>query len=282
MDLCLNIFEYTDYRKFLKDFYNQSKKANNAFSYRVFARKAGFSSSNFLYLIIEGKRNLTKEYILKFSNAIGLNNKEQQFFDALVSFNHAKDAEARRYYLELLYNLRKSKTGTLLTDAQYEFISTWYYPVIRELLALPDFKEDRAWIKKKLCNRVKGRQIDEAISTLIRLGLIQRDENRKLIPTEAHIITEDEVENVAAYKFHQQMLTLSKECLQQTEQHEREISGLTMAISEKVFQEVKRKIHEFEDEIIRLVANNEDDPERVYQLNLQLFPLTNGKNGGKK
>jgi uncharacterized protein (TIGR02147 family) len=36
-----NIFDYTDYRKLLVDYYEEHKKNNPAFSYQVFASKAG-------------------------------------------------------------------------------------------------------------------------------------------------------------------------------------------------------------------------------------------------
>ena len=35
------IFEYLDYREFLKDYYNAKKEANPAFSLRVFSDKIG-------------------------------------------------------------------------------------------------------------------------------------------------------------------------------------------------------------------------------------------------
>ncbi|MGE0616139.1 MAG: TIGR02147 family protein, partial [Bacteriovoracia bacterium] len=42
-----NLFEYTDYRKYLEDYYNFKKATDPGFSYRSFAKAAGFTSSNF-------------------------------------------------------------------------------------------------------------------------------------------------------------------------------------------------------------------------------------------
>ncbi len=53
-----SIFTYTDYRAFLHDAYTHAKATNPAFSYRYFAKKAGFSSPNFLKLVIDGVYNL--------------------------------------------------------------------------------------------------------------------------------------------------------------------------------------------------------------------------------
>lgn len=280
-----NVFEYSNYREFLKDYYNYSKVTNENFSYRYFAQKAGFSSSNFLYLIIEGDRNLTKDFVPKFSNAIGFSKGEQQFFDTLISFNQAKTPEAKKYYLELLHNLKREKVGVLLSDAQYEYISTWYYPVIREMALLTDFTEDPVWIKSQLANKVTSSQVQDAISILFRLGLFKKDESGRTVQSEAHISTENEVAHAAAYSFHQQMLSIAKEILETLAAEKREISGVTMALSKKQFDEIKSRVHDFEDSIIRYLADNPETPEAVYQINVQLFPVTgvpsaNG-NGGK-
>lgn len=268
-----------NYREFLKDYYDHSKKMNANFSHRSFALKAGFLSSNFLYLIINGKRNLTKDFIPKFASAIGLNKREQQYFDALVSFNQAKNNDAKRYYLEILSTFKKDKTGKLLNDVQYKYISTWYYPVIRELVSLPHFKESPTWIKQQLGGMVSGKQAKESIEMLISLGLLQRDKNGKLFQVDAHVITNDEVTHAAAYTFHQQMLSLAKHILASTNGDGREISGITMAISGKQFHELKRRIHEFEDTILKYLTDNPDIPEDIYQVNVQFFPITNVKKG---
>jgi uncharacterized protein (TIGR02147 family) len=104
-----SIFNYNDYRRFLEDYYNHSKQLNRYFSYRFFARKANITSHNLLHYIINGKKNLTKDFLPKFAMAIGLNEREHRFFDILVSYNHSKDDDAKNYYWNLLQNLRQKE-----------------------------------------------------------------------------------------------------------------------------------------------------------------------------
>lgn len=274
MNMEPNVFEYTNYRKFLKDSYNHLKKTKEKFSYRWFAARAGFSSSSFLYLIIEGDRNLSKDYVPKFSEVLGLTKKERQYFDALVSFNQAKSPEAKKYYLELMYNLRKYKAGTPLADGQYEYLSRWYHPVIRELISMPDFREDPEWIKERLLGKVTPRQVEDAIETLLQIGLLKRNASGHLEPATANIVTEDEVMNTAALAFHQQMIAFANEIMSTLDAGKREVSGITMALSQKQFMEIKIRIKEFENEIASYLVNNPDTPDKVYQLHYMLFPLT--------
>lgn len=48
----VDIFCYTDYRKFLFDFYEAKKRSTPHFSHRYVAQKVGFSSSGFFSKII--------------------------------------------------------------------------------------------------------------------------------------------------------------------------------------------------------------------------------------
>ena len=58
-----DILQYTNYRVFLRDYYEYKKKTSTAFSLRFFAEKAGLSSHAHLKLAIDGKRNIISAFI---------------------------------------------------------------------------------------------------------------------------------------------------------------------------------------------------------------------------
>src|SRR5690349_5207588 len=68
----VGVYEYLDYRAFLRDHYAAKKAASRAFSYRSFSKRAGVSSPNYLKLVIEGKRNLSGKMAERFALACGL------------------------------------------------------------------------------------------------------------------------------------------------------------------------------------------------------------------
>ena len=84
------LFEYLNYRDYLRDYYEEKKRLSSFYSYRLFSQKAGFSAPNVLKLVTEGKRNLSKESVFKFVKALGFNKKEAEYFENLVFFNQAK------------------------------------------------------------------------------------------------------------------------------------------------------------------------------------------------
>ena len=54
------MYAFADYRRYLAAYYDYAKAEQYGFSFRVFSRRAGIRSSNYLRLVIDGERNLTR------------------------------------------------------------------------------------------------------------------------------------------------------------------------------------------------------------------------------
>lgn len=270
----IDIYSYTNYRKLLKDYYEREKaKAPNKFSFRFFAQRAGFSSPNFLHLVIKGERNLGHESIHRFARVLGLNKRESLFFESLVLFNQSTDPQEKRRAFERVISFREYRSARKLVSEQYEYLSKWYYPVIREMVNLEDFREEAAWIAKKLQPSISHSEAEEALQRIEQLKLIARDAEGRLRQTDQNLATEEEVVSTALTKFHQEMIRHGLDSLKQPA-GEREISGLTMSLSPEQFQQVKLKIREFHREIQQLIASDGNGkPKKVCQLNFQFFSL---------
>ncbi len=81
------IYEYRDYREYLRDFYHFKKRTNPYYSYRLFSMKAGFKAPNLLKLVMDGQRNLTRQSVVKFAKALRLDECEAECFRAMVLRN---------------------------------------------------------------------------------------------------------------------------------------------------------------------------------------------------
>ncbi len=277
-----SVYNYTDFRQFLLDYYELRKKQEGSYSYRAFATEVGCNSPNLMFLIVSGKRNLTKTNIPKVAALIGMGKREQHYFDALVSFNQAKTDSGKDYYFQLLNRLKGHRITALIAGEQFEYISLWYYPVIREMVLLEEFEERPEWIAAHLKGRVTVGEAKTALEALLRLGLLKRDENGKLVHVDKHITTGNEVAHVAAYEYHQQMLDISKDILAKSPPNRRDYSSLVMAVSKTQFEELKQMIHDFEETVIHYINDHPDKPEAVYQLNVQFIPAAASKQGGLK
>lgn len=69
------------------------------------------------------------------------------------------------------------------------------------------------------------------------------------------------------------MLKLSTQSIERFEAKQRDISALTLSIRRENFPELKSRIISFRKELMEL-ASGEENPDRVVQINIQLFPLT--------
>jgi uncharacterized protein (TIGR02147 family) len=131
----ISIFDYTDYRLFLRDYYTEQKMLNPSFSYQALADRAGLKSKTYLHKVITGKKNLAKSSVLKVAKAIKLKYRETEYLNALVDFNNAKTIREKEYYFTKVKELSPAVQGQLVLKSQLIF-SKWYFVAISELVTM--------------------------------------------------------------------------------------------------------------------------------------------------
>lgn len=267
-----NIFEYTDFRMYLQDYYKAMKKETAYFSFRYFSRTAGFTSPNYLKLIMEGSRNLSADGISRFSKAMKLDVKETRYFRLMVLMNQAATAEEKDFYTRQILKSKVYKTLKPLNEAQYDYYSQWFHIPLRELVGRSDFKNDPKWIAPQFTPHLTETQVKEGLELLEKLQLITKTENNSYTITDHAISTGDEVTSLAVMNYHRKMMQMAAEALDRFPASERDISSLTMGVSRETAKKIKTLVQEFRKEVIALV-NHETNVEDVVQLNFQLFPI---------
>ncbi len=269
-----SIFKYNNYRHFIRDYYHLKKRTTGYFTYRYFAQRAGFSSPVFIKLVIEGKSRLSDKSIEKLCHAMDLSKSEQDYFTNLVWFNQAKTAEKKHSYLEKLRELNQKYCAEVLETDKFDFYSRWYYSVLREIA--PNVKEDIdiEQLGSLLLPPLKKRETKKALDRLAQLGLLIKDEQGSYSQARKLISTGSEVESLAVRDLHTQMAECAKRAIEQVPKEERDVSGLTMGMSKKSYDHIMKELALFRQNIVRIIAEDTEPVERVYRLNLQLFPLS--------
>lgn len=269
-----NIFEYSDYRQYLSDYYTQKKMTNSSYSHRVFASQAGLSSPSHLLMIIKGERNLSMKTIPKFSDGLKLSLKEKRFFELLVLYSQTEDLQIKAKYFGEIISIKASLAGLhKLEKEKFEFLSKWYAVAIYVLIDLKNFKPDPIWISKRLGSKVTVSQVKETLENLLNLKMIEIDSIKGLKQSSGAITVADDTKSIAVFEYHSSMIKLASEALRKNTNTEREMNGATISIPKDKLPELKEKIRAFRKEINQL-ASSYKNPEEVYQLNIQLFPLT--------
>ena len=269
-----DVLKYTNYRVYLRDYYEFKKKTVPAFSLRFFAEKAGLSSHAHLKLTIDGKRNITKNTVVKLIHGLGLENQRAAYFESLVFFNQAQtDADKQVYYAQLLKASPRSKLHKM-DKAQFRIFREWHHSVILEMVALKDFRPIPDWISKRLRGLVTPAQVTESLKLLVELGLLVKTANgyRQRDPL---ITTDDEVQDLMVKMYHLQMLKLSAGMLSDLPGAQRDISALTFSIRREDFPNLKKHLQLMRKELLDFSAKS-GEAEDVVQVNIQLDPLTRG------
>ena len=166
------VYSYSDYRVFLTDLFEAKKDEGTGFSHRAFAKWAGFSAHNFISLVLRGKRNLSPTSIQKLINALKMGKKEAKFFENLVFLNQAKNADEKDRYFEELRKIGRKVASHQVGEEQFFFYEKWYYPVIRELMVLIDWKDDIVTLSKMLQPQVSTTLVREAVAKLLDSGMV--------------------------------------------------------------------------------------------------------------
>ncbi len=273
----LSIFEFDDYRAFLKAKFEERKRLYDFFSHRYFARKAGFNTPSFLQFVIQGKRNLTLESIKKFAQGFGLTSRETRYFETLVLFNQASDVEDRRHYYEIMLQLKTSVQGKVIEKAYYEYYAHWYVPVIREMVSLPDFQLDPKWIQAHLRTKVSVPSLRKGIDLLKALKIIKQEKDGRWRVADSVVTTGPQVNSIQVANYHRQMILQAHNSINTVPAEEREITSLTASMSRECFGEIREMIREFKQTLIGKIVNDKR-PEQVVQIQFQVFPfLKNGR-----
>lgn len=275
----IEVFDYLDFRGFLRDFYLHGKQ-HRGLSYRGFSRRAGLKSPNYLKRVIDGERNLSEEMAPRFAKAVGLAGEAASYFQDLVRFNQARTLTQRNAYYARLTGSRRYRKSRKVELAHAAYHSTWYLPAIRELVARRDFQEDPQWVAAALIPPISASDAKRALDTLLALGLLTRDAEGAIRQKDVLLSTGPETTGLHIANYHRTMMERATAAIDLVPAADRDISSLTLCLGEDGLRRLKERIQRFRRELLEL-STLEDDPLQVVQLNFQLFPLSSGRQGNE-
>lgn len=272
-----SLFDYLDYRTFLRDFYDAQKKENPYFSYRYIGRKIGLDPG-YVVKIMQGKLHVPEKYIDGFCSLCKFSAKEKKFFRTLIDFNKAKTEDRIKQLFEKLLAC-KSLGKHSLDEFQYDYYHKWYHTAVRSLIGIVPFSGDFAALAAMLTPQVTVPDVKKSVALLEKLSLIRKEPSGVYALTDQFVTTGESWRMVAIRDFQRETINLAAESLDRHKKEDRDISTVTVAIDKEKLGELRERISEFRESILKL-AGDSATPDCVYQLNVQLFPMASSKAGG--
>ncbi|MEO7424934.1 MAG: TIGR02147 family protein [Fibrobacteria bacterium] len=266
-----NIFQFLDFRDFMRNYFDHARLEEEGFSLRTFLSKVShsLSSSGLLSAVLKGTRNLSPAMRLKFAKVMGLKEKEAQYFHLLVQFNQAKSMEEKNHLFQQLSRFRESKAKTV-SEGQYGLYSKWYYLVVWCFFGLDTRQKNPHLIAKKISPHISAVQVEEAIAKLLQLKLIRRTANG-YAPTENHVTTEKEVQDMIANHHHKEFIQMAGQMIDEIPPGRRQYNTLVFSISKESFEIVKERMATFQEEL-REILDRDSREAMICTLSMQLYP----------
>jgi len=242
----------SSHQELLEKEYSLRRLRNPCYSLRAFSRDLNIGIAS-VSEVIQGKRKLSEDNLLKVAEKLSL---------SPLDVERLKGSETKAEEKEYLR----------LEEERFALISDWQHFAILNLAQTRGNRACPKWIAKRLC--VSFIEARNAFNRLIALELISVT-GKKMNRTTKPIITSFGIPSTALKKHHSQLIEKAKLSVFKDSLDKREIVSITMAIDPKKLPVAKRMISRFLKKLSNVL---EVSPQKeVYNLNIQLFPLTQGE-----
>jgi uncharacterized protein (TIGR02147 family) len=271
-----SVIEYQDYHQYILDYYTERKRCS-AFTWREFAKIAGFASGSYLKLVSDHKTRLVQEGARKTAIAMGLLGYEYDYFMLLVQYENAKNDQQKKKCFEAMQEITSAHKIKLLGSESYAYYESWLHSVVRELAPnMPGAKPLE--IAKAIRIPVTAAEVSDSLNFLLKNNFLTVDENGNYHQSDKLISTGRlDFVSIPVHSLIKQMGEFALQAFDDLPISERFFSGLTMGVTEKSYNKVIEELKECRRKIFTAVSA-EDEAEKVCRLNIQLFPLTKNIN----
>ena len=264
------IFEYTDYREWIRDAFDDFKQRKTVISWRYRAMKLGADPGNLLR-VSQGKIHLTLSLVKPMAEFFELDEKETAYWTELVCFGRAKtDAEALNHYEKM--QILKGIPLKRLAKKELEFYRHWYCNSIRSIIGICRFKDDYEGLAESCTPPITVEEAKSAVKLLYDLNMISKDRDGYWKVNDTFVSTGGNWRSEAVRTFQKETIRLAGESLERHAPPLRDISTVTMTFNMDDIALIREKIKEFRSELLRMSQEGNGD-DTVFQLNVQLFPI---------
>jgi uncharacterized protein (TIGR02147 family) len=257
------IARYTCYRAFLRDFFEYKKSLRSGFSYRQFASLVGLKSPNYLQLVIQEKRNLTETTGRRLAEALKLNAKEVNYFEALIRLQNAENDEERVKAQKNVHACLRKLLAQFVQEDASEILNKWYHLLIREMVLLNDFEPSGEYIAKRMNGIISNDEAERSFKFLLASGYLKNnggkyEQSEPVLDTGIDIFNHDFMQ-----EYHAQTLKVWSQNIAKLGYKNQELGLLNIPIPKNKLGELQEKMRQFQDEIIGWAQSHQDSDEIV-------------------
>jgi uncharacterized protein (TIGR02147 family) len=213
--------------------------------------------------------------ITKLSRQFGFSDFEEAYLRRLVELKRAGTAPESNPGLNRIDD-PLGGTVTLSPD-RFDPLSDWYLFAVKQLVECPSFEPTPQYLEGRLGRQVPVHKILQAIDTMLRCGLLRRNETTgRLTVAPGKFRTSHDIPSRTIRRYHRQWLTRVAESIERHTVDEREYLSLTLRFDRAQVGEAKKFLRYLREEFDRKFTPGKEADD-VFQLVMHFFPVTDPK-----
>ena len=235
------------------------QRRNPQYSLRSFARDLGMNPGT-VSAIVMGRRSVPKKSFSLICDRLALSPRQRAVMRRLWQKEIAHSAPT---------NI-PAEDSVEISESHYQILAEWEHFAVLSLMRTKGFSANPNWMAKRL--GVSVPRIQAVLTRLESSGFIKWNSDGRLIRTTPPLKTSEGIVSAALRAAHAEEMSLAAQALTSVDVALRDISSMTMAMSPSRLSAARELIKNFRNDLAALC--DEDGASEVYQLCMQLFPLT--------
>jgi len=272
----LSFNSFRDFFEYNFNKHSRDLKGAKTLTLQEFANKLGYKSPSLLSMIATGKRLPSSEILEELFEEWKVDSNQREIIRLRVEIEKrlTKQKPVNSLLEKLSKKDKKLRYETLEIDT-FNSIKDWYNVILQMMVDSPQFKEDYVYLSYILRRKVSSTQIKKGIETLIKVGLIKRNQETGILEKcniDNSLETPHDIPSEAIREHHKGMISRALEAVDDLPISERHLNSLTLKFNNRQMPEAKKAIIDFVKEFNeRFHDNNSND---IKQLNIQFFGHT--------
>ncbi len=267
------VYDYLDVRQYLRVYREVRRELEPSFTNIYICYALGQKNSKgYFNNVINGRVKIGPILVERFIKLLDLGKKEAIYFKILVQYSQCAEVKEKEDLLRKLIS-KNPYSCTEISEDAISYYQHWRHAVIRALLDIVDYDgSNPELLSSKLLLPMKKTEIKRSINLLKTNGLIVRNNKGFYKPLDKIITNSPEVQKALLLQYQMMQFGHSQRVLLSGDVRPQKATSMTLSISEETYTIIKEKIDELKTEIRALANNEQGKAERLFQMNLHLFP----------
>lgn len=267
------VYDYLDVKLYLSDYREMRKKFDHGFTHTYICYALGQTKSKGYFTnVVQGRVKIGPTLVERFVDLLEFDSKEADYFRYLVLYSQCAELKERERLLKELV-IRNRQGCVALSDKAVPYYENWRYAVIRAVLDIVDFDgDDLNSLMERLLFRITKKEMAKALAVLEDTGLTYWNEQGYLKPTDSTITPSSAIHRELLIQNQVHQFGHSQDIMLNPKARPQKVTTMTLSISEETYNQMKERIDTLKEEIRALARNEQGPAERLYQLNIHLFP----------